>query len=47
VGTEKIVVVGECSACAVVGGGRKKYFSHRGERGFAGRMMSAVGIVAG
>ena len=47
VSAEKIVVVGECSACAVVGGGRKKYFSHRGERGFTGRMMSAVGIVAG
>lgn len=47
VGAEKIVVVGECSACAVVEGGRKKYFSHRGERGFTGRMMGAVGIVVG
>jgi hypothetical protein len=47
VSAEKIVVVEECSACAVVGGGRKKYFSHRGERGFTGRMMSAVGIVDG
>jgi hypothetical protein len=45
VSAEKIAVVGECTACAVVAEGRKKYFSHRGERGFAGRMMSAVGIV--
>ena len=44
VSAEKIALVGECTACAVVAG-RKKYFSHRGERGFAGRMMSAVGIV--
>jgi polyphenol oxidase len=45
VSAEKIAVVGECTACAVVAGGRKRYFSHRGERGFTGRMMSAVGIV--
>jgi YfiH family protein len=40
----RIAVVGECSACARVEGGRR-YFSHRGESGFAGRMMGAVGVV--
>ncbi|HEY4379694.1 MAG TPA: peptidoglycan editing factor PgeF [Acidobacteriaceae bacterium] len=41
---KRITVVGECSACARVGG-RLKYFSHRGESGFAGRMIGAVSIV--
>ena len=41
---KRITVVGECSACARVGG-RPKYFSHRGESGFAGRMMGVVGVV--
>ena len=41
---KRITVVGECSACARVGG-RLKYFSHRGESGFAGRMMGVVGVV--
>ena len=40
---KRITVVGECSACARVGG-RLKYFSHRGESGFAGRMMGVVGV---
>jgi polyphenol oxidase len=40
---KRIAVVGECSACARVGG-RLKYFSHRGESGFAGRMMGVVGV---
>ena len=40
---KRISVVGECSACARVGG-RLKYFSHRGESGFAGRMMGVVGV---
>ncbi len=43
---KNVTVVGECSACATVKGGQKKYFSHRGEHGFAGRMMSVVGVVA-
>ncbi len=48
---KNITVVGECTACAVAksggaeGGGRK-YFSHRGEHGFTGRMMGVVGIGA-
>jgi YfiH family protein len=39
----RITVLGECTACARVAG-RLKYFSHRGESGFAGRMMGVVGI---
>jgi YfiH family protein len=41
---KRISVVGECTACAVCDGERK-YFSHRAEHGFAGRMMSGVGVV--
>jgi hypothetical protein len=41
---KRISVVGECTACARVGE-RRKYFSHRGESGFAGRMMGVVGVV--
>jgi polyphenol oxidase len=40
---KRITVVGECTACARVGG-RLKYFSHRGESGFAGRLMGVVGV---
>ncbi len=40
---ERITVVGECTACAVCDGERK-YFSHRAEHGFTGRMMSVVGV---
>lgn len=41
---ERITVVGECTACAV-SDGERKYFSHRADHGFAGRMLSAVGVV--
>jgi YfiH family protein len=41
----RITVIGECTACARVQGGGLKYFSHRGESGFAGRSMGVVGIV--
>ena len=40
---KRVTVVGECTACAV-SGGTKKYFSHRGESGFTGRMMSAIAV---
>jgi len=43
---KSVTVVGECSACARLEDGRRKYFSHRAERGFTGRMMSVVGVVA-
>jgi polyphenol oxidase len=39
-----INVVGECSACARLKNGRRKYFSHRAEHGFTGRMLSVVGV---
>jgi len=42
---KSIHVVGECSACTYTREGRRKYFSHRAEHGFTGRMMSVVGIV--
>ena len=40
----QITVVGECTACARDAAGRR-YFSHRGQRGVAGRMLSAVGVM--
>jgi polyphenol oxidase len=43
--SERIAVVGECSGCAVDATGRRRYFSHRVEKGFAGRMLSVVGVV--
>jgi len=42
---KRITVVGECTACTRVGE-RLKYFSHRGESGFAGRMTGVVGMAA-
>lgn len=44
VGAARIAVVGECTACARDARGGLRYFSHRGERGVAGRMLSVVGI---
>ena len=41
---ERITVVGECTACALDAVGELKYFSHRGEKGVAGRMLSVVGL---
>jgi len=41
---EQIEVVGECTACARDQDGLR-YFSHRGERGVAGRMLSAVAVL--
>lgn len=42
-----ISVVGDCTACSRTESGRRKYFSHRAERGFTGRMMSVIGIARG
>jgi polyphenol oxidase len=45
---EQITLTGECTVCAELsgyGGKSKKYFSHRGESGFAGRMLGVVGMV--
>jgi YfiH family protein len=41
-----ISVVGECSACARLKNGRRKYFSHRAEHGYTGRMLSVIGVVS-
>lgn len=40
----QINVIGECTACAKDNEGRKRYFSHRGEHGVAGRMLNVMGI---
>jgi YfiH family protein len=45
VAPERIHVVGECTGCARGEDGRLRYYSHRMEQGFAGRMMAAIGIV--
>lgn len=44
-GEEQIHMVGECTACSQDASGAMKYFSHRGEKGVAGRMLSVVGVV--
>jgi hypothetical protein len=46
VGEERIAVVGECTACARDESGALRYFSHRGEKGIAGRMLNVVGIAS-
>ena len=46
-GAGQITVLGECTACARDERGERRYFSHRAERGVAGRMLSAVGVVSG
>lgn len=38
-----ISVVAECTSCSRLPNGRRKYYSHRGENGFAGRMLSVIG----
>jgi polyphenol oxidase len=44
-GEAQISVVGECSACSKDLNGARRYFSHRAELGFAGRMLNVVGIL--
>lgn len=41
----RIQIVGECTCCCRRKDGLLKYFSHRGESGFTGRMLSSIGIV--
>lgn len=43
---ENINVIAECTACTRLPDGLRKYFSHRDERGFTGRMLSGIGAVA-
>lgn len=40
-----ITIIGECTGCTGLPGPRR-YFSHRCEHGFTGRMMSVIGIAA-
>jgi YfiH family protein len=42
----KIKLMGECTACSRSESGALRYFSHRGERGIAGRMLNVVGVAA-
>jgi hypothetical protein len=41
-----ITLIGHCTACARLPDGRRKYFSHRAEHGFTGRMLSVIGAKA-
>jgi len=41
-----IHVVAECTACARLPNGRRRYFSHRAESGFTGRMLSVIGTAS-
>jgi YfiH family protein len=41
-----ITVLGECTGCARLPDGRRKYFSHRIEQGFTGRAMGLIGIAS-
>jgi polyphenol oxidase len=43
---KRITVIGECTSCTGVGtAAGRKYFSHRAESGFTGRMLAAIGVV--
>jgi polyphenol oxidase len=44
VSAKNITVVGECSGCAREKSGERRYFSHRMEHGYTGRMMSIIGV---
>lgn len=44
-GAEAIQQIAECTACTRLQDGRRKYFSHRSEHGFTGRMLSVIGAV--
>jgi YfiH family protein len=43
---KNISVIPECTACTRLKNGRRKYFSHRAEHGYTGRMMSVIGIAS-
>jgi YfiH family protein len=42
--SKNISVVGECTGCARDKSGVRRYFSHRMEQGYAGRMMGVIGV---
>lgn len=43
---KRVTVVRQCTACSRDAKGERRYFSHRDEHGFTGRMMSVVGVAA-
>jgi len=43
---EAITTIGHCTACTRLPDGRRKYFSHRAEQGFTGRMLSIIGATS-
>ena len=44
---KRITVIGECTACTGLGtAAGRKYFSHRAESGFTGRMLAVIGVAA-
>lgn len=42
-----ITVIGECTGCSREQDGGRRYFSHRMEQGFTGRMLSVIGVGGG
>lgn len=42
--SEKITIVGECTACTRDLSGKPRYFSHRAQAGRTGRMLNVIGI---
>ncbi len=40
----QVTVIGACTACSRDASGDRRFFSHRDERGAAGRMLNAIGI---
>jgi YfiH family protein len=43
---KSITTIAHCTACTRLPDGRRKYFSHRAERGFTGRMLSLIGTTS-
>lgn len=41
-----IQVLAECTACTRLPDSSRKYFSHRAEKGFTGRLMSVIGVAS-
>jgi copper oxidase (laccase) domain-containing protein len=40
-----ITTIAHCTTCTRLPDGRRKYFSHRAEKGFTGRMLSLIGTI--
>ncbi len=46
VAARNITVVGECTGCVREKNGERRYFSHRAEHGYTGRMMAVIGMTS-